>query len=187
MITTNDAAFAERLRRQRHQGMSLSDAARHAAPPTTFESYPEIGYNFRITDLQAAVGLCQLDRLQEMLDARERAAQRYGERLAGRAEQLQLPTVPAGTRANWQSYMVLLREGTAWSRNELMDALFERGVPTRRAVMASHLEPPYAGEHDLPVTERVAATGFLLPMHSQLTTDQQDFVIDTLEELLTRR
>src|SRR5262245_27530482 len=72
MIVTDDGVFAERLRRLRHQGMSLSDFARHNTQPTVFEDYPEIGYNFRITDIQAAIGLVQLDRLAELL-ARRRA------------------------------------------------------------------------------------------------------------------
>ena len=78
MITTDDAALAERLRRLRHQGMSLSDYARHAGPPTQFESYPEIGYNHRITDIQAAIGLAQLDRLDDILERRRAVAARYG-------------------------------------------------------------------------------------------------------------
>lgn len=76
MITTDDAALAERLRRLRHQGMSLSDYARHAGPPTPFESYPEIGYNHRITDIQAAIGLAQLARLDYILEQRRAVAAR---------------------------------------------------------------------------------------------------------------
>jgi perosamine synthetase len=76
-IVTNDAALAQRLRRLRHQGMSLGDLERHGARPTAFEIYPEIGYNFRLTDIQAAIGLSQLDRLSDMLARRCRTAQRY--------------------------------------------------------------------------------------------------------------
>src|SRR5262249_13098870 len=83
MIVTNDRALAKRLRRLRHQGMSVSDFARHDASPTVFESYPEIGYNFRITDIQAAIGLAQLDRLQELLARRRAVAERYQRALAG--------------------------------------------------------------------------------------------------------
>ena len=77
MILTNDGALAARLRMLRHQGMSLSDFERHSAGPTTFESYPEIGYNFRITDIQAAIGICQLDRLVDLLARRRKVADRY--------------------------------------------------------------------------------------------------------------
>ena len=82
MIVTDDRAFAERLRRLRHQGMSLSDFFRHNAAPTIFESYPEIGYNFRITDIQAAIGLAQLDRLDEILARRRAVAEQFQRALA---------------------------------------------------------------------------------------------------------
>lgn len=184
IITTDDEALAERLRRLRHQGMSLSDSARHNSAPTVFEDYPEIGFNFRLTDLQAAVGVCQLERLPAMMAARRQVADRYAERLRS-CEHLQLPTVPPGVVPNWQSYMVVLRDSAPLGRNALMDSLYASGIPTRRAVMASHLEPPYADpEHQLPVTEHVAGNGFLLPMHADLTTEQQDYVVDVLEELL---
>src|SRR5215216_1539801 len=82
MILTNDEELARRLRRLRHQGMSLTDFERHAANPTTFESYPEIGYNFRMTDIHAAVGLCQLDRLEDLLKRRRDVAMRYATALS---------------------------------------------------------------------------------------------------------
>src|SRR5262249_42023188 len=77
MILTNDAALAARLRMLRHQGMSLTDFERHSAGATTFESYPEVGYNFRITDIQAAIGVCQLDRFDDLLARRRNVAARY--------------------------------------------------------------------------------------------------------------
>jgi perosamine synthetase len=95
MITTDDTELAERLRRLRHQGMSLSDYARHAGPPTRFESYPEIGYNHRITDIQAAIGLAQLDRLDYILERRRTVAARYGAYLSGHPAFIP-PHVPPG-------------------------------------------------------------------------------------------
>jgi perosamine synthetase len=185
MITTDDATLAERLRRLRQQGMSLSDYARHGGPPTQFESYPEIGYNHRITDIQAAIGLAQLDRLDGLLERRRGVAARYNAFLSGHPL-LIAPHVPAGLLPNWQSYQVQLREDSGWSRNEVMDRLFELGIPTRRGVMASHLEPPYrraAGA--LPRTERTAASTFQLPMHPELTPEQQDRVFAALDLLDT--
>jgi perosamine synthetase len=181
MITTDDAELAERLRRLRHQGMSLSDYARHAASPTQFESYPEIGYNHRITDIQAAIGLAQLDRLDDILERRRAVAARYDAHLAGHPAFV-APHVPPGLAHNWQSYQVRLREHTGWSRNEVMDRLFEMGVPTRRGVMASHLEPPYRRDApSLPVTETTAASTLQLPMHPELTPEQQDRVLTALD------
>jgi perosamine synthetase len=183
MITTHDARMAERLRMLRHQGMSLSDFARHNAKPTVFESYPEIGYNFRITDIQAAIGLCQLDRLEAMLDARKEIAARY-DRAFAQMPELQLRAAPAGLESNWQSYMLMLKDSARVARNELMDRLHELGVPTRRGVMASHLEAPYAGQAKLPITERVAARSFQLPMHPGLTEMQQARVISAMRKVL---
>lgn len=183
MIVTDDAALAERLRSLRHQGMSLSDFARRDMRPTAFESYPEIGYNHRITDIQAAIGLRQLDRLDEILRLRREIARRYTAALAENSV-LAPPYVPDGIEPNWQSYQVTLRRDAKLSRNAAMDRLFDLGIPTRRGVMASHLEPPYRGEGVvLPVTEAVAASTLQLPMHAGLTPSQQSRVIEALRSL----
>ncbi|MBY0431033.1 MAG: DegT/DnrJ/EryC1/StrS family aminotransferase, partial [Rhodospirillales bacterium] len=184
IITTDDDAFAERLRRLRHQGMSLSDYARHNASPTTFEEYPEIGFNYRITDVQAAIGCAQLDRLDEILMRRKAVAERYTEALADHPL-LVAPHVPANAEPNWQSYQVLLRKGGAAERNVLMERLHAQGIPTRRAVMASHREAPYrAMGARLPHTEDIADRGLQLPMHPGLGDDQFDHVIDSLRRLV---
>jgi perosamine synthetase len=181
MIVTNDGALAKRLRQLRHQGMSLSDFARHGAAPTVFESYPEIGYNFRVTDIQAAIGLAQLDRLDDLLARRRAVAQRYQLAL-DRHPMFLPPQVPAGLSPNWQSYQIVLRPGAQVTRNVVMDRLYAMGVPTRRGVMASHLEPPYSGMGGvLPNTERLAATTLQLPMHPALSPAQQDRVLAALD------
>jgi perosamine synthetase len=185
MITTDDAELAVRLRRLRHQGMSLSDYARHAGPPTRFESYPEIGYNHRITDIQAAIGLAQLDRLDDILERRRAVAARYGAYLSGHPAFI-APHVPPRLTHNWQSYQVRLREDAGLSRNAVMERLFEMGVPTRRGVMASHLEPPYRRDApSLTSTESTAATTLQLPMHPELTPEQQDRVLRALDLVST--
>jgi perosamine synthetase len=183
MIVTNDRVFAERLRRLRHQGMSLSDYARHGAAPTVFESYPEIGYNFRITDIQAGIGVAQLDRLDHMLQSRRTLADRYGAALA-QHPWLAPPAVPPYVVPNWQSYQVMLLPEAPMSRNEVMDHLHSLGIPTRRGVMASHLEPPYSGvATELPNTEHVAANSLQLPMHPALSVGQQDRIVGALKAL----
>jgi perosamine synthetase len=184
MIVTNDHALAERLRRLRHQGMSLSDFARHSAAPTVFESYPEIGYNFRITDIQAAIGLAQLDRLDYVLGRRRALAERYQQALADHPVLIP-PHVPAGLAPNWQSYQIAVRPGGSVTRNMVMDRLHAMGIPTRRGVMASHLEPPYASSGvALPHTEQLAATTLQLPMHPALSPAQQDRVLAVLEAIV---
>jgi len=180
MIVTNDGDFAARLRRLRHQGMSLSDYERHGASPTTFETYPEIGYNFRLTDIQAAVGLCQLDRLQDMLDRRRRVADRYRSALDSHPF-ISPPFVPAHVTPNWQSFQVRVRPAGLLGRNEVMEALHLSGIATRRGVMASHLELPYRmlGAR-LPHTELAALECMQLPMHAGMSEAEADRVIDAL-------
>jgi perosamine synthetase len=181
MIVTDDGEIAERLRRLRHQGMSLSDFARHNAPPTVFETYPEIGYNYRITDIQAAIGLVQLDRLYDILARRRAVADRYQRALADHPMFIP-PRVPPKMSPNWQSYQIALRTGVPATRNAIMDRLHASGIPTRRGVMASHLEPPYNSmDVDLPVTEMLAAQALQLPMHPDLSPVQQDRVLAALD------
>jgi perosamine synthetase len=183
MILTDDAASAERLRVLRHQGMSLSDFARHGASPTLFETYPEVGYNARMTDIQAAIGLVQLARTEQLLESRRRVAQIYNMHLADHPL-LEPPHVPDGLEHNWQSYQVMLRGESPLTRNEIMDRLHASGIPTRRGVMASHLEPPYRGRGAvLPQTERVAADSLMLPMHSGLSEDQARRVLSAIDAL----
>ncbi|MEA2975607.1 MAG: hypothetical protein QOF19_1127 [Alphaproteobacteria bacterium] len=187
MILTHDDDLAARLRLLRHQGMSISDDKRHASRPSSIEEYPEVGYNFRLTDIQAAVGIEQLKRLPEMIRRRRELAKRYATGLANNPF-IAAPEEPEGIESNWQSYMVELLAGSSYDRNGLMDALFDCGVPTRRGIMASHLEPPYRHmAASLPVTERMTNNCFLLPMHNGLTDEQADHVIATLTELLTVR
>jgi len=186
MIVTNDAELAKRLRRLRHQGMSLSDFERHGASPTTFETYPEVGYNFRITDIQAAIGLCQLDRLDDMLARRRKCAERYIAALSNHPF-LEPPFVPSYAVPNWQSFQVRVRPNGPLTRNAVMEALFALGLSTRRGVMASHLEAPYrAIGAVLPLTEQAAAECIQLPMHPGMSEADADFVIDALEKVYRR-
>ena len=187
MILTNDGDFAARLRRLRHQGMSLSDFMRHDAPPTTFETYPEIGYNFRITDIQAAIGLAQLDRLDDILERRKAIAERYQAALA--ADPIFIPPyVPPHLSPNWQTYQIAVRDRLPETRNTVMNSLHAMGVPSRRGVMASHLEPPYRNRGAiLPNTEQVAASTLQLPIHPTLTRAQQDHVLNALQLIAPER
>jgi perosamine synthetase len=181
MILTDDGALAERLRRLRHQGMSLSDYARHGGPPTQFEGYPEIGYNHRITDIQAAIGLAQLERLDDILERRRTVAAHYDSYLSGHPTFI-APHVPTGLDHNWQSYQIRLRDGVGCSRDAIMDRLFEMDILTRRGVMASHLEPPYRQYAPaLPVTEATAVSTIQLPIHPGLTREQQDRILTALD------
>ena len=182
MITTSDALLAERLRRLRQHAMSLSDVARHNATQITTERYDEVGYNFRMTDLQAAIGITQLGRLDGFLEKRRRLAARYTDGIRD-INWLQAPIIPAGSRSNFQSYMVRMTGSARPRRDELMQELLEQGISTRRAIMAIHREQPYSAERwesTLPNTELATDSGLILPLFHEMTEAEQDYVIEAL-------
>jgi perosamine synthetase len=187
MITTNDAELADRLRKLRQHAMDLSDLARHGATDVVFEAYPERGWNCRMTDLQAALGLCQLEALDEILAERRRQAERYTAALAD-APWLEVPYEPDYAVRTWQSYAVRLRSGAPLSRTEVMRRLLHDGIATRRGVMAIHHEAAYSGADVLlPHTEAAAREALMLPLFPGLSDAQQDHVIDRLTAHLMRR
>jgi dTDP-4-amino-4,6-dideoxygalactose transaminase len=180
MIAVHDPAVAERLRRLRQHAMDVSDLARHSANDVVIEAYPERGWNQRMTDMQAMLGLCQLELLDEIREERRRLAERY----TAAIEQmpfLEPPFEPDYAERTWQSYAVRLTPGAPIERNELMRRLLRDGVPTRRGVMSIHEEGAYADTRvDLPHTEAASAESLMLPMFAGLTDEQQDHVIDCL-------
>jgi len=184
MITTNDEAVVARLRRLRQHAMTTSDLARHSATRVMVESYDEVGYNYRMTDLQAAIGLEQLRRLDSMLARRRHLAARYTARLKD-VGWLLPPHEPAGLRHNYQSYMTRLAPNAPISRDQLMQCLLDHGISTRRGIMATHKEMPYDSprwEHLLPETERATRETIILPLFHQLTEEEQDYILDMISE-----
>jgi len=180
VITTNDEAAAARLRSIRSHGASTSDLARHQSGTVEIESYDELGFNYRMTDVQAAVGCVQMRRLDGILADRRRLALRYDGLFAGE-ERLTTPSVPPGHLHTYQSYCVRL-EATL-DRSRIMRELAALGIATRRGVMAIHLEPFYRSRLpglSLPQTERAAAETLLLPLFAGMTEDEQDQVATAL-------
>ena len=182
MITTNDPKLADKLRKLRQHAMSLSDVVRHNAKQVTAETYDEVGYNFRMTDMQAAMGLVQLNRLPDFLRRRRYLAARYNEALNS-LPWLEVPFVPSNCRHNYQSYMVRLLDASVEKRDAVMQLMLEKNVSTRRAIMAIHREAPYRSERwekSLPKTNLVTDTALILPLYHDMTEADQDFVIETL-------
>jgi perosamine synthetase len=180
MITTNDAALADRMRKLRQHAMDLSDLARHNAADILFESYPERGWNMRMTDLQAAVGLCQLEALDEILAERARQAARYTAAIR-RLPYLEPPFEPDYAVRTWQSYAIWVSPLSPVGRTELMRRLHGDGVATRRGIMAIHHEAAYKGQDLLlPHTDAAARDVLLLPLFPGLGDDAQDYVVDRL-------
>jgi dTDP-4-amino-4,6-dideoxygalactose transaminase len=185
MITTNDANVAGRLRPLRQHAMTVSDVARHNAKSVVLERYDEVGYNFRMTDMQAAVGLIQLGRVAGFIERRRAFAARYTDELA-KLGWLIPPAEPEGSRHNFQSYMARLKKDAPVSRDALMQGLLDRGISTRRGIMATHREAPYRSarwDRELPETNSATDECIILPLFHQLTEEEQEFVIDTIRQI----
>ncbi|MCX7824577.1 MAG: DegT/DnrJ/EryC1/StrS family aminotransferase, partial [Verrucomicrobiae bacterium] len=183
MVTTNNAAYADKMRLLRQHGMSVTDAARHAAKTVVIEEYPILGYNFRLTDLQAAVGLEQMKRLDGLIARRVALAERYALRIRQCALPLVLPFVPDYAQPNFQSYPVILSDECRVSRNEVLQRLLDAGIAARRGIMTAHREKAYTdayGPQSLPITERTSDRSLLLPLFPQMTDSEQDRVVEAL-------
>jgi dTDP-4-amino-4,6-dideoxygalactose transaminase len=177
MIAVQDPEVAARLRRLRQHGMDVSDLARHGAKDVIIESYPERGWNVRMTDMQAMLGLCQLEELDYIRSERARVAVRYNEAFASNPF-IEPPFDPEYADRTWQTYAVQLSDDAPVSTPELMRLLLKDGVPTRRGVMASHKEPSYAGSTAvLPETDWASTHSIMLPLFVGMTDEQQDHVI----------
>ena len=183
MITTNDPAAAATLRRLRSHGASTSDLARHQAGTTDLEEYAELGYNYRMTDIQAAIGIVQLGRLEGILAERRRLAAHYRE-LLSEVDDVEPPEETVGSLHTFQSYCVRLPAGR---RAGVMGDLAAEGIASRRGVMAIHLEPLYRTilpGLSLPVTELASANTMLLPLYVGMTEDDQVLVVETMARSL---
>jgi perosamine synthetase len=181
MIVTPDGDVASRLRRLREHGMNVSAAARHASPQPVIERYVEVGFNFRMTDIQAAIGIVQLGKLGRLVARRRVLAQRY-QGLLESVPGVRAVTDPEYGTTNYQSFWVMLPDDYPVSRDELLRQLAEAGVSARRGIMAAHLEPAYEdlGHDPLPVTERLTARTLILPLFHDLTESQQDIVVSVI-------
>lgn len=180
MLTTRNAEWDARFRLLRQHAMSVPDTVRHGASQVIFESYPALGYNYRMTDIQAAVGREQLRRLPEIVARRRALADRYGERLAG-IEGIELPTKPDWARTNWQSYCVRL--APRLDQRAVMQAMLDAGISTRRGIMCSHREVAYRDlplRHPLPESERAQDQCALLPLYPGMSEAEQDGVAQAL-------
>jgi perosamine synthetase len=185
MLTTDSPQWTERLRRLREHGMTVSAAARHAAGGAVVEEYAEVGFNYRMTDVQAAIGLVQLGKLDAMVARRRELAARYQTALS-KIDGLRCVQDPDYGTTNYQSFWVLLPDSYPGSRNGVLAALAERGISARRGIMSSHLEPAYRGHPHvpLPASEKLTGRSLILPVYHQLSEDDQDTVADALTDVL---
>jgi perosamine synthetase len=179
MVTTADPALAARLRRLREHGMDVSAAQRHSSAQPVIEQYLEVGFNYRMTDIQAAIGLVQLAKLPRLVARRRAQAERY-RRLLGGIPGLQMIRDPDYGTTNYQSFWILLPDDAPVSRDDILLSLAEAGISARRGIMAAHLEPAYSGHGrpSLPVTERLTARSLILPLFHEMTQAEQDLVAE---------
>jgi dTDP-4-amino-4,6-dideoxygalactose transaminase len=187
MVTTANPDWDAKCRLLRQHGMSVPDTVRHGASEVIFESYPVLGYNYRMTDIQAAVGREQLKRLPEIVQIRRRLADRYRELLSDFAD-LGLPREPEWARSNWQSFCVRLPEHC--DQRAVMQRMLDEGVATRRGIMCSHREPIYDGGSRggrLPHSEAAQDHCAILPLYVQMTRQEQEQVAGALKRACAAR
>lgn len=197
MLTTNNSEWDQQFHLWRQHSMSVPDTVRHGAKQVIFESYPTLGYNYRMTDIQAAVGREQLKRLPQILERRRYLAQRYHEMLASG---LKLPTEPIWAKSNWQSFCVRLP--SQCDQSQIMQAMLDAGVSTRRGIMCAHREPAYhqeawscgMGDDDyvqkscdrLSESEQAQDRTIILPLFHEMTEQEQEYVIKVLKHQILK-
>jgi dTDP-4-amino-4,6-dideoxygalactose transaminase len=184
MLTTSRADWADRARRLREHAMSVSANARHAAVLAPPEEYLEIGFNYRMTDLQAAVGVVQLGRLPEAVQRRRQLAAAYTAAVAD-VPGLRAVADPEWGESNFQSFWLEVGPEYPLDRDGLLERLAEADISARRGIMAAHRQPAYRGRDtgsaSLAVTERLTDTTLILPLYHELSEVDQARVIDALQ------
>jgi dTDP-4-amino-4,6-dideoxygalactose transaminase len=169
MITTNNKDWDAKCRLLRQHGMSVPDTVRHGSAKVIFESYPIVGYNYRMTDIRAAVGREQLRRLPEIVARRREIADQY-RRLMRDIPGLTVPENPSWARSNWQSFCVRLPSNL--DQRDVMQTMLDAGVSTRRGIMCSHREEPYRDARrsgSLEHSEAAQDRCVVMPLYGQMT------------------
>ena len=183
MLTTSRAEWADRAGRLREHGMNVAAAERHRTTMPVAEGYVELGYNYRMTDLQAAIGLVQLDRLDRVIARRRALAAVYQGQLAG-VPGLRCVTDPPDGEANYQSFWVEIGPEFPIGREQLLEKLAASDISARRGIMSAHRQPAHAhrdyGSASLAVTEYLSDHTLILPLYHEMTDDEQQRVIDAL-------
>ena len=180
MITTANPEWDRQFRLWRQHGMNIPDLLRHSAKRVTFESYPVLGYNYRMTDIQAAIGREQIKRLPEIIKRRRFLAGYYN-KLLREAPELKLPEEPHWARSNWQSYCIRLADNL--DQCKVMQLMLDCGVATRRGIMCIHREKSYthlSQRLPLPESEKAQDHCIVLPLYYQLSNDDQEYVAQVL-------
>jgi perosamine synthetase len=186
MITTNREDYYIRLKQLRQHGMSINDRLRHESKKIVFEDHLEIGYNYRMTDIQAAVGIQQLKKLDWIINERRRIAEHYMDAFKD-IDCIRLPHEKDGYFSNYQSFSIYLKKNCPVSRNELMEKLLEQGIASRRGIMTSHRATAYREECKgilLPVSEDACDNSILIPLFVPMSEEDINLVTSTIKSIL---
>jgi perosamine synthetase len=185
MITTFREDYSKRLKLLRQHGMSISDRVRHGSTKVIFEDHLEVGYNYRLTDIQASVGIKQLEKLDWLLRDRRKIAMKYHDAFKN-ISGLRLPVEEPGFESNFQSYSIYLKNAKPGFRDELMQALLDIGISTRRGVMCTHLETAYKEEYkglSLPFSEDLQRNSIIIPLYVPMKPEEAEEVIKKFIEV----
>ncbi len=169
MLVTNNSTLDQEFRLLRQHGMSVPDLVRHQSSKIIFEKYLLTGFNFRMTDIQAAIGLEQLKKVDDIVRHRRELADIYKKELSN-VRWLELPQEPKYAKTNWQSFAVRIRSNAPLSRNRLMEKLLTAGIASRSGIMNAHEEKPYRRKgFSLPYSEAARSEVVLLPLFHHLS------------------
>ncbi len=189
MLTTNDDDLGELMNRLRNHGASVSEEQRHhGAKPYLLPEFELVGYNYRMTDLQGAVGVVQLGKLDKFIDERQEWADYYSKELST-VEWLRTPIVPEGYKHGWQSYVLYVDEARSpHKRNDLMEILQEKGISTRPGTHAVHMLKYYAQHFglkpgDFPGAYACNEYSMSIPLHNQMSADDYKYIVETIRSL----
>lgn len=187
MCVTDDDEAAELMASLRSHGASPSPAQRAGGGPFLMADFDRLGFNYRLTDLQGAVGLCQLRRLDGLIAGRRRLAALYQSALK-EVGWLIPPSVPAGYEHSWQAYVCLTDPGLKISRDEVMARLHQAGIGSRAGTHAIHELGWYRDKYglrsgDFPVAADLRARTLSLPLHNKTTEDDLGRVVETLKKI----
>ena len=189
MLTTNDEGIASYLDMLRNHGASISEEQRHhGAKPYLLAAFDVIGYNYRMTDLQGAIGVVQLKKLDRFINERQEWADFYSNELKS-VPWLRTPHVEKGYKHGWQSYVTFVDESKApGKRNEIMEILQQKGISTRPGTHAVHMLGAYAGRYgiapmDFPGAYAANEYSMAIPLHNRMTPEDYQYIVDILKSL----
>ncbi len=182
-IATSREDYYQRMKLLRQHGMSVNDRVRHESSKVIFEDHIEVGYNYRMTDIQASVGIKQLEKLDWIVAERRKIALQYNEAFKD-IDFIRIPVEEEGYFTNYQSYSIYLKDTCPISRNELMQKMLDAGVSTRRGIMTTHRETAYKTEYadvSLPVSENACDNSIILPLYIPMKQEDIKKVIETFK------